>query len=385
MYVPSSPVPRDPALRLALAMRFSRRLLMVLAVASGGWALTASPAMAQAPGVTVEPVRSLEEIQRELNEAGQAMSDALPSIELLYDADNRQKTAEKALPAMRRLTRLLDEYVRAEPRSAVQIGRASMELYAWMAVLGDQAADDQIKRLTVSPEDDTATAGKSWSVLIRWVRAKGDALAQEKLALELSELAKARRDHPTIAQVAAVMTDTAANPTLAAQAEKIVTDDLKGPLAEQVAQSLAAKRKLKALVDKPLTLEGLAIDGSKFSTDKWKGKVVLVDFWATWCPPCRAELPELKKFFAEHHPKGLEILGVSCDRDADDLKGFLSQNPDMPWPHLFEPSKPGWHPLAEQFGIESIPTMFLIDKKGVVRSVTARENYKELVPKLLAE
>lgn len=93
----------------------------------------------------------------------------------------------------------------------------------------------------------------------------------------------------------------------------------------------------------------------------------------------------MKKVYAEFHAKGLEIVGVSCDRDVDDLKGFLSQNADMPWPQLFEPGKPGWHPLAEEFGIDGIPTMFLIDKKGVVRSVTARENYKELIPKLLAE
>ncbi|QOV88645.1 TlpA family protein disulfide reductase [Humisphaera borealis] len=385
MQLSSSPLPRDPALRLAMAMRLSRRLLMVLAVAGGTWVMPSRPAFGQAPGVTVEPVRSIEEIQKELNEAGQAMSEAVPSMEALYDPAQRDKAAVTALPAMRRLSRLLDEYVKAEPRSAIQIGRASMELKAWMAVLGDKAADDDIKRLTVSPEDEIATGGKAWSVLVRWVRARNEALSQEKLALELSELAKVRRDNPTIAQVAAVMTETAANATLAEQAEKIVSEDLKGPVAQQIAQTLAGKRKLKGLVNKPLVLQGAALDGSKFSTAGWKGKVVLVDFWATWCPPCRAELPEVKKVYAEFHAKGLEIVGVSCDRDVDDLKGFLSQNADMPWPQLFEPGKPGWHPLAEEFGIDGIPTMFLIDKKGVVRSVTARENYKELIPKLLAE
>lgn len=369
-----------------MAMRLSRRLLMVLAVAGGTWVLPVTPARAQAPGgVTVEPVRSLEEIQKELNEAGQAMSEAVPSVEDLYHAEKRAKVSDKALPAMRRLSRLLDEYVRAEPRAAIQIGRASMELKAWMAVLGDKQAEDEIKAATVSTEDETATSGRAWSVLVQWVRARTEPLKQEKLAQELSALAKAKSTNQTIAQVAAVMTETAATPTLAEQAEKIVSDDLKGPMAQQVAQTLASKRKLRSLVDKPLVIEGAAVDGSKFTSANWKGKVVLVDFWATWCPPCRDDLPELKKLYAEHHAKGLEILGVSCDRDVDDLKGFLSQNPDMPWPNLFDPSKPGWHPLAEQFGIEGIPTMFLIDKKGVVRSVTARENYKELVPKLLAE
>ena len=57
----------------------------------------------------------------------------------------------------------------------------------------------------------------------------------------------------------------------------------------------------------------------------------------------------------------------------------------MPWPQLFEPTRPGWHPLAEQYGLERLPTMFLIDRKGVVRSVSAETNYKDMIPKLLDE
>ena len=137
--------------------------------------------------------------------------------------------------------------------------------------------------------------------------------------------------------------------------------------------------------DKPLVIEGIKLDGAKFSTADWKGKVVLVDFWATWCPPCIAELPKLKKFYADNHEKGLEVLGVSNDREAEDLKIYLTQNKDMPWPQLFDGTKPGWHPLTEKFGIEGIPTMFLIDKKGIVRTINGREKYEEMVPKLLAE
>jgi hypothetical protein len=76
---------------------------------------------------------------------------------------------------------------------------------------------------------------------------------------------------------------------------------------------------------------------------------------------------------------------VSCDNEAENLTAFLEKNKDMPWPHLFDPKTPGWHPLATEFGITGIPTMFLIDKKGVVRSVKARENFEEMIPKLLEE
>jgi hypothetical protein len=66
----------------------------------------------------------------------------------------------------------------------------------------------------------------------------------------------------------------------------------------------------------------------------------------------------------------------------------MTENPDMPWPQLFDSAaaaKRDWHPLANTYGITGIPTMFLIDKKGIVRTVTARENFEELIPKMLKE
>ena len=367
-------------------MRYARRpalapLVLVGLSVFGGPVTT--PARGQAPAV--EPARSVADVQRELEAAGQAMAEALPSLDALYDPAKRPAVADKALPAMRRMARVLEEFAQIEPRAAAEVGRSLFELRAWMAVLGEQPAEDEIRKLTLSKDDAEATAAKAWSVVIRWAKAGKDAVAQEKLAAELTALAKARPEHPTLAQAGAILSETAATPALSETAERMVADELKGPAAQQVAQVLAARRKLRSLEGKPLTIEGRTADGTTFSTAKWKGKVVLVDFWATWCGPCRTEMPEVKKTYAEHRAKGLEVLGVSCDRDVEDLKGYLAENKDMTWPQLFEPGKPGWHPLATQYGIEAIPTMFLIDRKGVVRSVNARENYKELIPKLLAE
>ena len=357
--------------------------MFALVLAAGAYGVGAGAALAQAPAV--EPARSVADVQRELEEAGRAMADALPSIEALYDPAKRAAVADKVLPAMRRMVRVLDEFARVEPRAAAEVAKGLFELRAWMAILGDQPADDEIRRLTLSKDDDEATTAKAWSIVVRWAKASKDAAAQEKLAGDLSALARARPEHPTIAQAGAIMSETAATRALSEQAEQVVAQDLKGPAAQQVAQVLAARRKLRSLEGKPLVIEGLAVDGTKFSSAKWKGKVVLVDFWATWCGPCRAEMPEVKKVYAEHHAKGLEILGVSSDRDVEDLKGFLAENKEMTWPQLFEPGKPGMHPLAAEYGIEALPTMFLIDRKGVVRSVNAGATYKELIPKLLAE
>jgi hypothetical protein len=95
-------------------------------------------------------------------------------------------------------------------------------------------------------------------------------------------------------------------------------------------------------------------------------------------------LPKLKKFYADQHANGLEIIGVSNDRDVENFRAFLADNKDMPWPQIVPPPGEQTHPLVLQFGIRG-PTMFLIDRNGICRSVTARDNYQEAVMKLLAE
>ena len=98
---------------------------------------------------------------------------------------------------------------------------------------------------------------------------------------------------------------------------------------------------------------------------------------------------DIKRDEREVEEDGIGIVARGAlfllDQNLEDLNMFLAKNPDMPWPQLFDATNPGWHSLANQYGVDSIPRMFLIDKTGVVRSVEARENFEELIPKLLAE
>jgi thiol-disulfide isomerase/thioredoxin len=107
--------------------------------------------------------------------------------------------------------------------------------------------------------------------------------------------------------------------------------------------------------------EVTALDGSRFNLDAMGGRVVLVDFWATWCPPCNRELPHMKKIAKEFAGQPLVILSVSWDDDEAKWKDFVAKN-EMTWVQYRDAD----HKLSQQFGINAIPHYFTIDSDGVL-------------------
>jgi thiol-disulfide isomerase/thioredoxin len=134
---------------------------------------------------------------------------------------------------------------------------------------------------------------------------------------------------------------------------------------------------------KPLSLKFDAADGSPVDLAKLHGKVVLIDFWATWCGPCMKEVPNVVAAYAKYHDKGFEIIGISLDKSKDAMLRMTSQK-GMIWPQYFDGK--GWeNEISSGFHVRSIPTMWLVNKNGVLAIPNARADLEGQIAKLLAE
>lgn len=119
-----------------------------------------------------------------------------------------------------------------------------------------------------------------------------------------------------------------------------------------------------------------------------KGKVVVIDFWATWCGPCIAEMPNMKKLYEQYKDQGVEFIGVSLDAPEsqggrEKLVQYVEQN-NVPWPQYYQGN--GWDSeFSKSWGVNAIPQLFIVDAEGKLHSVEARGQLEEMIPALIKQ
>ena len=119
----------------------------------------------------------------------------------------------------------------------------------------------------------------------------------------------------------------------------------------------------KRVGDRCPPINGRDVDGKPIRLDEYAGKVVLINFWGTWCPPCRAMLPHEREMVAKYQGRPFVLFGIAQD-SAETLKEFQQKNP-LPWPNIVDGSRV----LSQSWGVEGFPAAVLVDHKGVIRKL----------------
>jgi thiol-disulfide isomerase/thioredoxin len=144
------------------------------------------------------------------------------------------------------------------------------------------------------------------------------------------------------------------------------------PQVTQTEENVQAGSKVKPAPDENTIAEGHAfppleftsLSGELVNLENLKGKVVLIDFWASWCGPCRRVMPDLVETYKQYHNKGFEIIGINLDKDKSQLEKYM-QEMGITWPQYYDGLM--WNnKIAVRFGVRGIPHIVLVDKNGAV-------------------
>ena len=249
---------------------------------------------------------------------------------------------------------------------------------------------DRLQKLYTTLAKDPATEDLASYVEFRYLTADyGRALSQEGLVFAtvqanwLASLEKYVIAHPKSADTAEAMLQLAIAQEFAGQE----TDAKKwyGQIRDNFPDSTSAKKASGAVVrldsvGKSIRLKGASSTPGAKAVDlaAYAGKVVLIQYWATWCEPAKVDLAQLKELQSLYGKDGFAILGVSLDTKADDLTDFLKKN-RLPWAQIYEPGGMDSR-LANELGILTLPTMILVGKDGRVvnRNVHITELDREI-------
>jgi peroxiredoxin len=183
--------------------------------------------------------------------------------------------------------------------------------------------------------------------------------AEAELAITVSQVLE-RSNHRELA--------IAANRDLAKLLEKSEVRSI-----ARLAKQLEGMARRLELPGRAMPLEGTMLDGKPLSWDAYRGKVVLVSFWATWCAPCRQEIKSIRKNYEAYHSRGFEVVAISVDEDRDELETFVKEN-HLPWPVVVDHARRGAadKSMAPRYGVMSIPQVILVNKDGIVVATEVR-------------
>jgi len=273
------------------------------------------------------------------------------------------------------LIRFIEGLRNFEPRS-----QAEAMLHRQKAPGAAIAAAEKVLKREKDPKSEAAQKAKFYLIEAR-VAQIGDAEGNEQKQI-LSDLKTYLADRG--ARVTADEADLAAQAGVTLEeAESDLASDAYANLGKLLVKAsdkevvslgkmLEGAGRRMNLVGNEMQITGTTLEGKKFDWSKYRGKVVLVDFWATWCGPCLEEMPNVQRMYDAYHDRGFEVVGISNDTDHDAVRKFVAKK-EVPWPIIHEKlGEDDRQPMEEYYGVFSIPRAILVDRDGKVVSLNAR-------------
>ena len=306
------------------------------------------------------------------------------------DRNDRQAVQQfilKRQAAMQRKADLIGELAQQHPNNPelLQLLPERWQVLASGPDTAEKAVEEINKVVATSKDPKLVAEAAAIKVVIAFRKATPDTNPDELLA-SVDEFAKRFPKDDRGAQMLEAVASIAKDPAKKAEVAKRIERDY--PDSPVVANLAAARRQAEA-IGKPFAIEFTdAIRGTKINSASLKGKVVVIDFWATWCGPCVAEMPKMKELYAKYRTQGVEFVGVSLDEPKeegglDKLKAFVAKN-QIEWPQFYQGN--GWQSeFSKGWGINAIPAVFLVGADGNLASVDARGKLEQLIPEQLAK
>jgi thiol-disulfide isomerase/thioredoxin len=270
---------------------------------------------------------------------------------------------------LKRIQAIEASLVRTQPKSS------ALPYVVFRRIMANYSADMQAAEEEKKPEDQAQRRAEAQQ---SWLKSLADFVDAHPSA----------EDTPDAMWQIAMAEEFAGKLPQAVDWYRRLATQKKGTPAADKATGAIRRLELKG---KPFALSGASLSGSPINTAAYRGKVLLVVCWATWCEPCKADLPQIRALYKQYKARGFEVLGVCLDipggtrqEQVAQLQKYVTQA-DMPWPHLYEPGGLD-SPPAVQYGIITLPTMFLIDPKGEVLSRNSSvQELKQMLPTLFPQ
>lgn len=290
----------------------------------------------------------------------------------------------------------LEDMLSSKEQLELPAFQMTMQAMNMLAQKDESEAIEKCKTLLVAAFSDHPDAKLSMGV---WRMQIEGSRSYEQLADTMDSIFQSPNpDPPTKLKEAAeaLLTEFPGEKTIIGMADQLVQIEYAGfsehamALRDFISENLsllqpAARTEINTMLDSlntrlgllgsPLDLSNLVgLDGSELELDQLKGKVVLVDVWATWCGPCIREFPSMQRVYEAHRERGFEIVGINIDQFENEVTNFQKQR-GLPWIIVRGKEKADQQfdsPIAQRFGVKAIPFMLLADRSGIIRQLHPR-------------